>query len=162
VLPPFAFGAAIQLRNSTKRGGGSTKNNRNSAGKRLGVKRYGGQYVQAGEIIVRQRGTEWHAGENVKMGLDHTLYATAPGWVRFYRPQPPPMPAPPRAHDTGLLVQPLPFLSALPKVEPIKSHPSSARRKLGRRYVGIGLSQDSVLPSPIGAPRERLFTKVNL
>lgn len=118
--------------------------------------------MKAGEIIVRQRGTEWHAGENVKMGLDHTLYATAPGWVRFYRPEPPPMPAPPRAHDASLLVQPLPFLSALPKLEPIKSHPSSARRKLGRRYVGVGLSQDSKLPSRIGAPRERLFTKVNL
>ena len=81
-------GSLYQVRNSAKRGGGTTKNNRNSPGKRLGVKRYGGQFVKPGEIILRQRGTSWHPGQNVKMGNDHTLYAVEPGYVRFYKPNP--------------------------------------------------------------------------
>lgn len=66
-----------------KKGGGSTKNGRDSQSKRLGVKRYGGQLVKAGEIIVRQRGTRIHPGENVGRGKDDTLFATAHGTVEF-------------------------------------------------------------------------------
>ncbi len=66
-----------------KKAGGSSRNGRDSHSKRLGVKRYGGQLVSAGNIIIRQRGTEFHAGENVGMGKDHTLFATAEGTVQF-------------------------------------------------------------------------------
>jgi large subunit ribosomal protein L27 len=66
-----------------KKAGGSTRNGRDSQSKRLGVKRYGGQQVKAGNIIVRQRGTEYHAGDNMGMGTDHTLFATANGTVLF-------------------------------------------------------------------------------
>jgi large subunit ribosomal protein L27 len=66
-----------------KKAGGSTRNGRDSESKRLGVKRFGGQSVQAGNIIVRQRGTRFHAGENVRIGRDHTLFATADGTVEF-------------------------------------------------------------------------------
>ncbi|MEL7045841.1 MAG: 50S ribosomal protein L27 [Pseudomonadota bacterium] len=66
-----------------KKAGGSTRNGRDSESKRLGVKRFGGQAVQAGTIIVRQRGTRIHAGENVRVGRDHTLFATADGKVEF-------------------------------------------------------------------------------
>lgn len=66
-----------------KKAGGSTRNGRDSNPKYLGVKRYGGQLVQAGEILVRQRGTKFHAGDNVGVGKDHTLYALATGMVRF-------------------------------------------------------------------------------
>ncbi|MFC6634549.1 MULTISPECIES: 50S ribosomal protein L27 [Microbulbifer] len=66
-----------------KKAGGSTRNGRDSESKRLGVKRFGGQAVLAGNIIVRQRGTKFHAGVNVGMGKDHTLFATADGVVKF-------------------------------------------------------------------------------
>ena len=66
-----------------KKAGGSTRNGRDSESKRLGVKRFGGQSVVAGNIIVRQRGTRFHAGENVRVGRDHTLFATADGKVEF-------------------------------------------------------------------------------
>lgn len=66
-----------------KKAGGSTRNGRDSESKRLGVKRFGGQLVQAGNILVRQRGTRFHAGENVRVGRDHTLFATAEGKVEF-------------------------------------------------------------------------------
>jgi large subunit ribosomal protein L27 len=66
-----------------KKGGGSTKNGRDSQSKRLGVKRFGGQLVKAGEILVRQRGTKIHPGENVGRGKDDTLFATAAGTVEF-------------------------------------------------------------------------------
>jgi large subunit ribosomal protein L27 len=66
-----------------KKAGSSSKNGRDSAGKRLGVKRGDGQTVQAGTIIVRQRGSTFHPGRNVEMGRDYTLFATAPGRVRF-------------------------------------------------------------------------------
>ncbi len=69
---------------ATKKAGGSSKNGRDSAGKRLGVKRYGGQEILAGNIIVRQRGTKYFAGKNVGMGRDHTLFATADGEVKFH------------------------------------------------------------------------------
>ena len=66
-----------------KKAGGSTRNGRDSQSKRLGVKRYGGQLVRAGNILVRQRGTRFHAGENVGCGRDHTLFATSDGQVKF-------------------------------------------------------------------------------
>jgi large subunit ribosomal protein L27 len=66
-----------------KKGGGSTRNGRDSKPKMLGVKVYGGQTVSAGSIIVRQRGTKFHAGTNVGMGRDHTLFAMVDGTVSF-------------------------------------------------------------------------------
>ncbi|OQX36378.1 MAG: 50S ribosomal protein L27 [Oceanospirillales bacterium LUC14_002_19_P2] len=66
-----------------KKAGGSTRNGRDSESKRLGVKRFGGQAVAAGNILVRQRGTRFHAGENVGVGKDHTLFAKADGKVVF-------------------------------------------------------------------------------
>jgi large subunit ribosomal protein L27 len=66
-----------------KKAGGSSRNGRDTAGRRLGVKRYGGQDVLAGNILVRQRGTRIHAGENVGIGTDHTLFATIDGKVSF-------------------------------------------------------------------------------
>ncbi len=66
-----------------KKAGGSTRNGRDSESKRLGVKRFGGEQVRAGNIIVRQRGTRFHAGENVQCGRDHTLFAVADGAVKF-------------------------------------------------------------------------------
>lgn len=68
-----------------KKGQGSTQNNRDSAGRRLGVKKYGGEAVVAGNIIVRQRGTKVHPGKNMGMGKDHTLFALIDGVVRFER-----------------------------------------------------------------------------
>ena len=66
-----------------KKAGGSSKNGRDSESKRLGVKRYGGETVSAGNILVRQRGTKFHAGVNVGLGHDHTLFAKADGKVLF-------------------------------------------------------------------------------
>ena len=66
-----------------KKAGGSTRNGRDSVSKRLGIKRYGGELVRAGNIIVRQRGTKFHAGENVGCGRDYTLFAKTDGQVRF-------------------------------------------------------------------------------
>lgn len=66
-----------------KKGQGSTRNGRDSAGQRLGVKRFGGQFVKAGNIIVRQRGTKFHPGVNVGMGRDYTIFALIDGVVSF-------------------------------------------------------------------------------
>ena len=66
-----------------KKAGGSSRNGRDSAGRRLGVKIFGGESVSPGEIIVRQRGTKWHAGANVGIGKDHTLFALQIGKVQF-------------------------------------------------------------------------------
>ncbi len=66
-----------------KKAGGSTRNGRDSRSKRLGVKVFGGQFVKAGNIIVRQRGTRFHAGAGARLGNDHTLFATSDGLVRF-------------------------------------------------------------------------------
>jgi large subunit ribosomal protein L27 len=68
-----------------KKGQGSTQNNRDSAGRRLGVKKFGGEAVIAGNIIIRQRGTKVHPGTNVGMGKDHTLFALTDGIVTFER-----------------------------------------------------------------------------
>ncbi len=66
-----------------KKAGGSSRNGRDSESKRLGVKKFGGEAVRAGNILVRQRGTQWHPGANVGMGKDHTLFATVNGSVSF-------------------------------------------------------------------------------
>ncbi len=66
-----------------KKAGGSSKNGRDSESKRLGIKRFGGEQVLAGHILVRQRGTQYHPGANVRMGRDHTLYAGAAGRVAY-------------------------------------------------------------------------------
>jgi large subunit ribosomal protein L27 len=66
-----------------KKGGGSSRNGRDSNSQRLGVKRFGGEYVIPGNIIVRQKGTKFHPGENVRLGRDYTLYSITEGYVTF-------------------------------------------------------------------------------
>lgn len=66
-----------------KKAGGSSRNGRDTAGRRLGVKCFGGENVVSGNIIIRQRGTTWHPGSGVGMGKDHTIFATIPGTVEF-------------------------------------------------------------------------------
>ena len=66
---------------ATKKAGGSSRNGRDSAGRRLGIKRYGGQTVIPGNIIARQRGTKWHPGDNVGLGKDHTIFSLVDGVV---------------------------------------------------------------------------------
>ncbi len=68
-----------------KKAGGSSRNGRDTAGRRLGLKKFGGEVVVPGNIIVRQRGTKWHPGNNVGMGKDHTIYALIDGKVDFAR-----------------------------------------------------------------------------
>ena len=68
-----------------KKAGGSSRNGRDTAGRRLGVKKYGGQSVLGGNIIIRQRGTKVHPGDNVGMGRDHTLFALTDGQVKFHK-----------------------------------------------------------------------------
>lgn len=70
---------------ASKKAAGSTRNGRDSAGRRLGVKRFGGETVKAGTIIVRQRGTKFHLGNNVRMGRDFTIYSVIEGQVKFER-----------------------------------------------------------------------------
>lgn len=70
---------------ASKKAAGSTKNGRDSQSKRLGVKRFGGQHVKPGTIIVRQRGTQFHAGNNVKLGRDYTIFSLIDGQVKFER-----------------------------------------------------------------------------
>jgi large subunit ribosomal protein L27 len=71
-----------------KKGMGSSRNGRDSRSQRLGVKKYGGEFLQAGSIIIRQRGTQWKPGNNVGMGRDYTLYALIDGHVTFEKPLP--------------------------------------------------------------------------
>lgn len=68
-----------------KKAGGSSRNGRDSAGRRLGVKKFGGEAVIPGNILVRQRGTKWWPGQNVGMGRDHTIFATSEGQVKFHK-----------------------------------------------------------------------------
>ncbi len=68
-----------------KKAGGSSRNGRDSAGRRLGVKKFGGEAVIPGNIIIRQRGTQWWPGANVGMGKDHTIFATSEGAVKFHK-----------------------------------------------------------------------------
>ena len=68
---------------ATKKAGGSSRNGRDSAGRRLGVKKFGGEHVIPGNIVIRQRGTKWHPGDNVGIGKDHTIFALTEGKVSF-------------------------------------------------------------------------------
>ncbi|MDQ0326429.1 large subunit ribosomal protein L27 [Rhodopseudomonas julia] len=68
-----------------KKAGGSSRNGRDTAGRRLGVKKFGGEAVVSGNIIVRQRGTQWHPGQNVGLGKDHTIFALTDGHVEFHK-----------------------------------------------------------------------------
>ncbi len=68
-----------------KKAGGSSRNGRDTIGRRLGVKKFGGEHVVAGNIIIRQRGTKWHPGDNVGIGKDHTIFATTEGNVTFFK-----------------------------------------------------------------------------
>ncbi|MEM1344835.1 MAG: 50S ribosomal protein L27 [Pseudomonadota bacterium] len=68
-----------------KKAGGSSRNGRDTIGRRLGIKKYGGEAVVPGNILVRQRGTRWWPGENVGLGRDHTIFATAEGQVKFHK-----------------------------------------------------------------------------
>ena len=68
---------------ATKKAGGSSSNGRDSAGRRLGIKKFGGQAVSSGNILVRQRGTKWKPGKNVGLGKDHTIFALVAGTVKF-------------------------------------------------------------------------------
>ena len=68
-----------------KKAGGSSRNGRDSAGRRLGVKKFGGEKVKAGNIILRQRGTKWWPANNVGLGKDHTIFATEEGYVKFHK-----------------------------------------------------------------------------
>lgn len=70
---------------ATKKAGGSSRNGRDSAGRRLGIKKYGGESVISGNIIARQRGTKWHPGHGVGLGTDHTIFATIAGVVKFVK-----------------------------------------------------------------------------
>ncbi|CDR88744.1 related to MRP7-mitochondrial ribosomal protein, large subunit [Sporisorium scitamineum] len=166
ILPAFAFGGSIQTRNSTKRGGGSTKNNRNSPGKRLGYKKQTGQIVHPGQIIFRQRGTSWHPGPNAAIGKDHTIFATAPGYVHFYY-----------AHAASTSASPVtaPATSPSGLKLPIKKltpthfhakeltttpHPSSNKQR--RRYIAVSPNPETTFPLPAGTPRERRFEKIDL
>ena len=68
-----------------KKSGGSSRNGRDTEGRRLGVKKFGGEHVEPGNIILRQRGTKYHPSKNVGIGRDHTIFATAPGTVKFWK-----------------------------------------------------------------------------
>ena len=111
-----------QIRTSTKRAAGSRTSMKDSAGRRLGPKKYEGQVVKPGEIIMRQRGTKFYPGEHVGIGKDHTIYALEPGFVRYY-------------------------------LDPF--HPK-------RKFIGVALKKDAVLPTPHFAPRARRFGHVLL
>ncbi|KII88305.1 hypothetical protein PLICRDRAFT_124644 [Plicaturopsis crispa FD-325 SS-3] len=85
IKSPFSSLGLGSVRTATKRAGGTVHNHGGSPGKRLGVKKFSDQAVIPGNIIVRQRGTQFHPGDHVGMGRDHTIFATAPGVVRFYK-----------------------------------------------------------------------------
>ncbi|EPS93321.1 hypothetical protein FOMPIDRAFT_1026575 [Fomitopsis schrenkii] len=82
---PFSPIGLGSVRTATKRAGGTVSNHGGSPGKRLGVKKFSDEYVVPGNILVRQRGTQFHPGQHVGMGRDHTLFALVPGYVRFYK-----------------------------------------------------------------------------
>ncbi|KAH8827017.1 ribosomal L27 protein-domain-containing protein [Flagelloscypha sp. PMI_526] len=83
-LSPFSSTGFGAVRTATKKAGGTIRNNGGSPGQRLGLKKFSDEYVIPGNIIIRQRGTLFHPGQHVRRGRDHTLYAVAPGYVRFY------------------------------------------------------------------------------
>jgi large subunit ribosomal protein L27 len=102
-----------------KKGGGSSRNGRDSNSQRLGVKRFGGQHVLSGNILIRQRGTKFHAGENVMMGKDHTLFAVAEGFVVFEKPY--------RGKR---------MISVYPEITPVTTEKTPAPKKLEPMSVG--------------------------
>ncbi|KAA1100216.1 NAD-dependent isocitrate dehydrogenase [Puccinia graminis f. sp. tritici] len=133
-IPDIGFG--LQIRTATKRAGGSTKNNRGSAGRRLGVKRFGGQKVEQGEIIIRQRGQRFHPGQDVYISKDHTIHAAIPGYVKFYQD--------PRGDHVGY--------RAL-----------SLRRQGMRKFVGVVADPDEQLPRNLPEEgRARYFNLIDL
>ncbi|CAE6535867.1 unnamed protein product [Rhizoctonia solani] len=83
-LPEAIKSTPSQVRTATKKAGGTTKNHGKSPGQRLGIKKFSDQLVNAGNILVRQRGTQFHPGQHVGIGKDHTLFALVPGYVRYY------------------------------------------------------------------------------
>ncbi|KAK8850568.1 54S ribosomal protein L27, mitochondrial [Kwoniella newhampshirensis] len=119
---------AIQVRYASKAAGGRSRNGRDSSGKRLGVKRYGDQYVTPGQILIRQRGSNFHPGQNVSVGRDFTLYATQPGFVKFYQ------------HHL-----PYPHLHRPDQPGPKDLPPVKRPRQL-RQFVGIVKSREDKLP----------------
>ncbi|WVO17517.1 54S ribosomal protein L27, mitochondrial [Cryptococcus depauperatus] len=134
------FPLFTQIRYASKASGGKSKNGRESAGRRLGVKRYGDQYVRSGTIIVRQRGAEFHPGQNVALGKDFTLYALQPGYVKFYQ------------HHL-----PYPHFSRPDQPEPTNLAPVKRPRQL-RQYIGVVRQKDEQLPRDERAlGRERRF-----
>ena len=100
----FAASQLQQIRWASKKQGGSTQNNKDSNPKYLGIKLYGGQRCIAGNIIVRQRGTEFHPGLHVGMGKDHTLFSLVDGHVKFFKDR--------RRNRRFVSVEPLPSISA--------------------------------------------------
>ncbi|WOO82055.1 54S ribosomal protein L27, mitochondrial [Vanrija pseudolonga] len=136
-------GLQTQIRTATKRGGGSSKNGRDSAGKRLGIKKWSEQYVIPGQIIVRQRGSEIHPGQHVGEGLDRTLYALEPGYVKFYTSS---LPYPHRAKNPEAA-------AAKDALRPQVNKPRGVRQ-----YVGIVREKTDTLPRDERAVgRERRF-----
>ncbi|EGF98718.1 uncharacterized protein MELLADRAFT_50912 [Melampsora larici-populina 98AG31] len=130
---PLSF---LQIRTATKRAGGSTKNNRSSAGRRLGVKIFGGQYVNQGEIIIRQRGQRFHPGENVCISKDHSLHAQRSGYVKFYED---------------------------PRGDSIGYRALSLRHQAQRKFVGVVQDRDQTLPRDLKSEgRARHFGLVDL
>ena len=118
------------------KGGGSTRNGRDTAGKRLGVKKYGGEAVIPGNIIVRQRGTEWHPGTGVGMGTDHTIFSVLEGQVEF------------RKKDRGRI-----FVSVLAKGANGAIAGMTARGKVGRKAAtpgATGARARQTAPAPAG------------
>lgn len=103
------------------------------------------------------------------MGRDHTLYAVEPGYVRFYKPNPLPSDEEQSVDSVlssvakkSLAISPLPTQTVLPIVEQVKCHPSSSRRKQGRRYVGVVLDSEDQLPAPLGVPHKRRLGRIDL
>ncbi|KAG7528927.1 hypothetical protein FFLO_05884 [Filobasidium floriforme] len=152
-----------QVRTATKRGGGSSKNGRSSAGRRLGVKKFTDQYVLPGQIIVRQRGTQFHAGQNVGIGKDHTLYALQPGYIKFYSSSLP-FPHPSTSPITSAL-------SSTASPDSPDSSPSDQtaagfkqslikRPREKKQYIGVVNAREERLPRDLSAEgrgRERRF-----
>ena len=119
------------------KGGGTTRNGRDSAGKRLGIKRFGGELVQPGTIICRQRGTKWHPGKNVGLGKDHTIFALIEGTVSFEKKG--------REEKVYISIQPVEYLESIEeikekpakkatvKVEKTSTKPETAEKKTTRK-----------------------------
>ncbi|WVQ85858.1 54S ribosomal protein L27, mitochondrial [Cryptococcus sp. DSM 104549] len=119
---------ATQVRFASKAAGGKSKNGRDSIGKRLGVKKFGDEYVTPGAIIARQRGATFHPGQGVALGSDFTLYALQPGYVKFYQ------------HHL-----PYPHLSRPEQTGPVNV-PAVKRPRQLRTYVGVTSKREDKLP----------------